>query len=397
MNKKSLDLANLKIIFAFIIAVLLVNPVAVYSADKNEKAIKEIDQQIEKGVKYLMTRANKDGSIGNPKQPNPGITGLIVAAVAKTSLKGKYKKDLISAADFILKTKNPKDHSYGKNFIQFSNYFTSVALLAFTSLDKEKYKEEIKNTQNYLKGAQFSKENGNYKKGDWQYGGFDYNKEGKADPDLNNTGFALMALKASDLKKDDKAWKNAVVFLQRVQNSPEVSDLDKSIKGTKVLNDGGAMYYPGNTKGKEIKNSDGTTSYPSYGSMTYTLMQSYLFAGIPKDDIRVKETMRYVKNNFSLVTNPGLPAKQAKQGLYNYYRIMAEALNTLGETKIETNKGRRIIWAKELGEHLGKLQLPNGSWVNKESERWLEGDPDLVTAYALFALVACKSNLSAKN
>jgi len=31
------------------------------------------------------------------------------------------------------------------------------------------------------------------------------------------------------------------------------------------------------------------------------------------------------------------------------------------------------------------LQRPDGSWVN-EADRWMEGDPNLVTAYSVIAL-----------
>jgi hypothetical protein len=41
------------------------------------------------------------------------------------------------------------------------------------------------------------------------------------------------------------------------------------------------------------------------------------------------------------------------------------------------------IWTGPLGQKV------NGSWVN-ENQRWLEGDPNLVTSYALLVLSYCK-------
>ena len=38
--------------------------------------------------------------------------------------------------------------------------------------------------------------------------------------------------------------------------------------------------------------------------------------------------------------------------------------------------------------HLFERQKENGSWLNP-AERWYEGDPNLVTAYALLALDYC--------
>jgi squalene-hopene/tetraprenyl-beta-curcumene cyclase len=38
-----------------------------------------------------------------------------------------------------------------------------------------------------------------------------------------------------------------------------------------------------------------------------------------------------------------------------------------------------------LAQKLISTQKPDGSWIN-DNTRWLEGDPNLVTAYALLAL-----------
>jgi len=44
----------------------------------------------------------------------------------------------------------------------------------------------------------------------------------------------------------------------------------------------------------------------------------------------------------------------------------------------------------ELGEQLIQMQQEDGSWVNQQNDRWMEGDRQLVTAYALLALAQCK-------
>jgi squalene-hopene/tetraprenyl-beta-curcumene cyclase len=46
-------------------------------------------------------------------------------------------------------------------------------------------------------------------------------------------------------------------------------------------------------------------------------------------------------------------------------------------------------WKKDLIETLARRQQMDGSWVN-ENNRWLEGDANLVTGYALLALSYCK-------
>ena len=77
-------------------------------------------------------------------------------------------------------------------------------------------------------------------------------------------------------------------------------------------------------------------------------------------------------------------------GLYDYEYLLGKAMNA---AKIETlvdDQGVKHDWKAELGEFLLSQQLPNGSWTNTASVRWQEGDPHLVTAYALFALKQCE-------
>ena len=47
-------------------------------------------------------------------------------------------------------------------------------------------------------------------------------------------------------------------------------------------------------------------------------------------------------------------------------------------------------YTRELIAALVKRQKPDGSWVN-ENNRWLEGEPNLVTGYALLALTHCRA------
>ena len=51
--------------------------------------------------------------------------------------------------------------------------------------------------------------------------------------------------------------------------------------------------------------------------------------------------------------------------------------------------GVKHDWRRELAEELASRQRADGSWIN-ENSRWLEGDPNLVTAYALMALSYCR-------
>ena len=76
-------------------------------------------------------------------------------------------------------------------------------------------------------------------------------------------------------------------------------------------------------------------------------------------------------------------------GLFYYYHTFAKALHALGTDKLLAADGQEHDWRSELIAELGQLQSEDGSFVN-ENERWLEGEPNLVTAYALLALSYCE-------
>ena len=48
------------------------------------------------------------------------------------------------------------------------------------------------------------------------------------------------------------------------------------------------------------------------------------------------------------------------------------------------------LWGSDLIGALAKRQEANGGWVNRE-DRFMEGDPNIVTSYGLLALAATNS------
>ncbi|MFO0941095.1 MAG: hypothetical protein U0930_10035 [Pirellulales bacterium] len=123
----------------------------------------------------------------------------------------------------------------------------------------------------------------------------------------------------------------------------------------------------------------------SYGSMTYAGLKSMIYAGVSKDDPRVKAATKFLQQNYDLNSNPGV----GQQGLFYYYHTMAKALNAVGGDSFKDAKGQDHAWKAELRAKLKSLQKEDGSWVN-ETTRWMEGDPNLVSAYALLALAQVK-------
>ena len=74
--------------------------------------------------------------------------------------------------------------------------------------------------------------------------------------------------------------------------------------------------------------------------------------------------------------------------MFYYSHTMAKTLSVLEVDQFEDAKGDKHDWRSDITAALAKRQKDNGSWVN-HTDRWMEGDPNLVTAYALMALKYC--------
>jgi acyl transferase domain-containing protein len=66
------------------------------------------------------------------------------------------------------------------------------------------------------------------------------------------------------------------------------------------------------------------------------------------------------------------------------------SLKAQGVATLEGPEENKIEWRTELKTKLLSLQKPDGSWQNP-TKRWMEGDPNLTTAYVLVALVLTES------
>ena len=119
--------------------------------------------------------------------------------------------------------------------------------------------------------------------------------------------------------------------------------------------------------------------------MTYAGLKSMIYAGLTPDDPRVKAALGYIQRHYTVEENPG----QGQRGLYYYYHTFARALAALGKPTLTDADGKDHDWKADLVAALAKRQEPTGAWVNKE-DRFMEGDPHIVTSYALLALGALK-------
>ncbi len=344
-------------------------------APKHDPILKaKVEGSIEKGLGFLKKQQKPDGSWSTPDYP--ALTALCVLAHLKAP-GGKFAK--MQAAreglEYVRKNAQPDGGIYAKGM---GNYNTSICLATFVIAGEAKDAKLIDGARKYLAGGQVK----NAVKAE-QNGGWGYESGGKMGrPDLDNTVFALEALRLAEKQKPsglELNWKAAEEFVTRCQNLPSANP--EKWASDDAENKGGFVYSPGDSAAGEMTTADGKKALRSYGSMTYAGLLSLLHADVKKNDPRVVAAVDWLQHHYTLEENPGMGA----QGMYYYYYILAKSLNAAGVEELTTTAGKKVNWRAELAGKLMGLQKPDGSWTS-ENGRWMEKDPVLVTCYAAIAL-----------
>jgi len=348
---------------------------------------------IDRGIAYLRAAQGDDGS-WSPK-PGPAITALTITVMLDHPAIDADDPAVQKGLAYILRFVK-HDGSITGDILP--NYNTAICLSALSRIgNRPDVAAAVAGAQRYLRGLQWagqSLDDGTVVGEDHPfYGGAGYGSHGR--PDLSNTQMMLQALYDSGVSCDDPAFQRALVFVARCQ----------AVAGNALLEgkaelDGGFIYATSidkdhvgvpETKASpeamdEAKLGRPVSGLRTYGSMTYAGFKSYLYANLQRDDPRVVAAYNWIKDNYTLDRNPGMPASIDQQGLYYYYMTMARALDAWGATTIPTTSGGGARdWANDLVDALTRRQGEDGSWAN-DADRWMEGDANLVTAYALIAL-----------
>jgi squalene-hopene/tetraprenyl-beta-curcumene cyclase len=340
------------------------------------------DDVAAKAIAYLRTTQAQDGSWSREK--SVGVTGVVVTGLAQTGKIGRTDPMMASAVKYIESLVNPKaGHIAGNDpKVQLQNYVTSINVMALSAVGRDTYRSVISDAVRFLKKLQWDEEEGKKPDSDY-YGGAGYDSQSR--PDMSNTQFFAEAMVTAGIAKDDPAMKRMLIFASRCQNLKGEHN-DQPWAG--LINDGSFIYSAaggGQTKSDTLPNG----GLIGYGSMTYAGIKSMIYAGVSKEDPRIKKAYEWIQNNYSVDDNPGMPKLFARRGLYYYYHTMAKCLHTLELDYVVDAKGVKHDWRADLTQALAKRQRPDGSWIN-EDDRWMEGDPNLVTGYALMALAYCK-------
>jgi squalene-hopene/tetraprenyl-beta-curcumene cyclase len=346
---------------------------------------------VDKSFDYLKKQQKPDHGWQAEIDP-PGVSALVLKSFMEDE---RYDADMPFLDHGFDKLLSYQVESGGIYQDVLANYNTAISISALAVSKEAEYKPAIAKALAYLRSLQWSDQiegPGQIKVSpdDPHYGGFGYGK--RARPDMSNTQWAVEALHEAGVPPTDPAFAAALKFASRCQNASETNDQKWS------SDDGGFVYTDDGKEGSnaagEYTGPDGKLLVRSYGSMTYAGLKSMMYAGLSKDDSRVKAAWGWIQKNYTVDENPGMAAtgpENAKGGIYYYYYTMAKALHVYGSPTIVTPGGVTHDWRVDLTGKLASLQHADGSFVG--DRKWMEDNSVLVTSYAALALEEIRQDL----
>jgi squalene-hopene/tetraprenyl-beta-curcumene cyclase len=334
------------------------------------------EQMTSRAIGYLANKGRaSDGSYSS--FAGPGVTSLVTTALLRhgRSPSEPWIADSLAYLEGFIQS----DGGVYQQGSYYRNYETCLAILCFKEANRDgRYDTIIQRADAFVKGAQWD-EGEDKDASDAAYGGAGYGKHKR--PDLSNTSFLVEALKAAGNDGDSEALQRALIFVSRCQNL----ETEHNQTPFAAKNPDGGFYYTPAAGGTSQAGTTPAGGLRSYGSMTYAGLKSMIYAGVGPDDPRVKAAVDWIRQHYDIQSNPGL----GDAGLYYYFHTFAKALDAMGLEAVEDERGVAHDWRADLIGELARRQRDDGSWVN-ENDRWMEGDANLVTGYALLALSYCR-------
>ncbi len=356
------------------------------TAKISESLILEAQVAMERGVNFLLSKQDSAGAWCE----DPAITALCMLALNQKQT--QHNRSRINSAiekgrKYCLSFQQA-DGAFAKDG-KYINYTTSVVLSTLAILNHPDDREAMVKARHFLIDSQLDEDHATSPTPDSSpfFGGIGYGKAGLERPDLSNTQFALEALALSAHlegedhpvweKKSNLAWKNALVFLARCQQISDTALQTQNITDLDIVNDGGFIYKPDESKAKSL---DSAQNLRSYGSMTYAGIKSMIYARLTPDDFRVKAARAWAEKHYTLNENPGMGG----EGHLYYLHTFAKTNAVLGDETLKDAQGNTHYWREELIRKLLNMEQ-NGIWINPVG-RWMESIPELTTAYAMISL-----------
>jgi squalene-hopene/tetraprenyl-beta-curcumene cyclase len=355
----------------------------------------KIQLSIDKGLAYLKTQQKPEGGWDGANDP-PAVTALILKAFLLEPGNDANQPFMKKGFDHLISYQKPDGGIYRDTI---ANYNTAIAISTLAAAKDAKYQPVIDKAIAFLRKLQWNDsidqlpDRQAVKKDDPRYGGFGYG--GKARPDGSNLQFAIDALHDAGVKPDDPAYQAAIAFASRLQNRSESND--QAWAG----NDGGFIYTDvdgGSSPAGSFTDPDGQKRFRSYGTMTYAGLKSMMYAGLSKDDPRVKAAWGWIAKNWTFGEVPDLKLSENKKfdsetGIFYYCHTAARALSAYGEPIVTDAQGNKHDWRNELSARLIAKQNADGSWIG--DRQWMENNSMVATPLALLALEEAQADLKA--
>jgi squalene-hopene/tetraprenyl-beta-curcumene cyclase len=369
-------------------------PVALAAQSKQVQA----EAAIRKGVAFLLSTQQDNGAWS--KNEFPALTAFplwaltrsgadaVVAPIAKaTAFVTSCVSDggMFKGAIYV-----PVRETKGGGLI---NYNTAVCMAALHATGDAQYQQIILDARAFLSRSQYDGKQ-------VHHGGMGYDPPtGRSYADLSNSYIAYEAMHLTrdieDQRKGERVsldWEAAIAFVQRCHNDPNFND--QSWASSEKSEQGGFAYRPDEFRKNSgaTTNAAGLVTFRTMPGMTYAGLLSYIYAGVERDDPRVKATINWIANNWQLERgnrNPDMQGKpEEKEGLYYMYNVITKGLSAYGQDELTLADGTKLNWREAMLEKLLALQAEDGSWSNSNGRYW-ESDKNLVTAYMLLAMETC--------
>ena len=365
------------------------------SVHLSPEAFDAAHKSIARGLKFLASRQTKRGTWFETEEVEPtdmeprkraasvAVTAMALKAFAQAGDLGDAAAKARARASIDLTLTDPKAmEAVEKGGI--GNYVMSSIASGLAAVGDADAKIATQRAIRWMTDNQWDDAEGVDPTKDW-YGGAGYGN-GKR-PDLSNTQMMLDAMHDSGVSPDDPAVQRALAFVARTQNRKATNPAAWAQNGA---GDGGFVYSPANGGESFASDAAGEGRYGekldvkslrSYGSMTYAGFKSLLYAGLSKEDPRVKDALGWISRHFTFEENPGL----GQQGYFYYIHAVSRALHASQMKSIADAKGVAHDWRAELIAAIASRQREDGSWKNT-AERWEESSEELATIYAVLAL-----------
>lgn len=354
----------------------------------------EVDALAAQAQAWILSQQQPNGALVPGKIFTLGITAMSTLALASppNALPADHPA-LVKALAYIDGFKQKDGGIYAADE-GLGNYTTALALQVYV-LTRPQDRATIEAAQRYLLGLQ------NTDQDSLGFGGIGYGDKGRGHEDLSNTSYALQALRDSGVPADSPQMQAALKFLEKCQDLSSVNKQPWVGAAGGKNGPGGAVYGPADAKGSwEKQDPSQSEKFTTTGTMTYSLLSSYLTLQLSPEDPRVAAALAWVKSAYQFETNPGMAEGKTLQGLFHYYALMGRTFALLQTNTLDLGNGRVVDWRADLFASIAAkaqhVDLDGGTkgafWINS-APRWAEGMPHLTTAYILRALKAVSSRL----